>query len=177
MNVRDFHTMLELVSVVRRAGRFLVLASIVLVAACSPVPREGGPIPLGASSDTLDVSGAYQPIAIDTVERLTVEAGRLIIHGASGQVAIELPPGVGEPRPGGQQWAIVTEGQAPDKRSVTFTHEQSLDDVTINLPAGARGLRYGTLAAEGDGDVVVFAWVAAERSYWGFVRITRRTPS
>jgi hypothetical protein len=139
------------------------------------VPRPG-PTPIDGSSQTVTVTGEYQSVAIDRVDRLSVMQGKLVLHGPSTNVAVDLPPGADQPKPN-QQWALVTEGETNGQRTLTFTHEQSLDDFTISLPPGDAELRYGTLTGKTGNDVVVFAWGRESRSYWGFVTIARRRPN
>jgi hypothetical protein len=158
-----------------RTSGLLLLVALSGCSTTAPIPP--GPTPLTGSSQTLTVRGQYAPVAIDHVDRLSVEGANLVLHGASSSVAVPLPPGAGQPRPAGEQWALVTEARADRKRTVTFTHEKSLDDFTLDLPGSDAELRYGTLAAAAGGDdFVVFAWGNDSRSGWGYVTIARAAP-
>ena len=151
------------------AARISLLILLIASSGCSPT-ANAGPTPISGSSQTLVVSGQYAPVALDRVDRLSVDAGQLVLHGPSGNVTVPLPSVAGKPKPG-EQWMLITESKADDKRSLTFTHEQSLDDFTITVPAGDADLRYGTLSGTSGDDVLVFAWGRASRSYWGWVTI------
>ncbi len=143
-----------------------------MFSSCSPASTATGSTPIKGSSQTVTVTGEYQPVAIDRIDRLGMEHGKLVLYGSPANVIVDLPPGAGQTK-ANQQWALVTEGEANGTRTLTFTHEQSLDDFTISLPAGDAELRYGTLSGKTGDDVVVFAWGRDSRSYWGFVTITR----
>lgn len=155
--------------------RFLPVLSAMLLTqvACSPasLPRQG-PTPIKGSSQTVTVTGEYQPVTIDRIDRLGVEHGKLVLYGSSASVIVDLPNGADQAK-ANQQWALITESDANGTRTLTFTHEQSLDDFTISLPAGGAELRYGTLYGKTGDDVVVFAWGRNSRSYWGFVTVAR----
>ena len=56
---------------------------------------------------------------------------------------------------------------------MTFTHETTLDDFTLDLPASDAPLRYGTLGGRSGDDVLVFAWGENSKSFWGWVTISR----
>jgi hypothetical protein len=148
------------------------MACLTASSGCAPPDLDPHPIPLAGSSQTLTVGGEYAPVAIDHINRLSVDRGELVLHGSSGSVTVPLPAGAGDPKAGGQ-WALVTEGREGGRRTLTFTHEQSLDDFTISLPASDAELRYGTLSGTAGSDVLVFAWGKDSRSYWGYVTIAR----
>ena len=57
---------------------------------------------------------------------------------------------------------------------MTFTHETTLDDFTLELPASDAPLRYGSLAGTNGDDVLVFAWGENSQSFWGWVTISRK---
>jgi hypothetical protein len=150
-----------------------LLVWLVASSGCSAgAPASDGPTSLTGSSKTLTVSGQYAPVAIEHIDRLAVDGGSLVLHGSSATVTVPLPPGAGQPKPG-NQWVLVTEGKTEGKRTLTFTHEQSLDDFTIELPVSDADLRYGTLGGTAGGEVLVFAWGKDSRSYWGYVTIAR----
>jgi hypothetical protein len=131
------------------------------------------PAELRGSSQTLTVLGEYTPVALDRVDGLALENGKLVLRGGSGSVTLDLPASADPGRPN-RHWALVTEGVATGKRVVTFTHDMSLDEFTIELPASDAELHYGALTSRTGGDVLVFAWGAASRSSWGYVAIARR---
>lgn len=139
-------------------------------AACSKVSAIGGPIT--GQSGTLAVSGEFQPVTLDTVERVSIDGTRLVMHGASGTASVELPANA-DAAQRNRGWALVTEGENGDMRTLTFTHEMSLDDFTLELPASAAPLKYGSLAGRDGADMLVFAWGADSKCYWGWVSIRK----
>lgn len=158
-------------------ARWVFVCSIVaaaLAAACSKVSATGGPIT--GTSATLNVAGEFQPVALDAVERVSIDGGRLVLHGGSDSAAVDLPPAA-DPSQANRGWALVTDGEDGDTRSLTFTHEMSLDDFTLELPASPAPLKYGSFAGRDGNDVLVFAWGAESRSYWGWVTIRKSSAS
>ena len=149
-----------------------VLTTIVALAvpACSRVSATGGP--LTGQSGTLAVSGEFQPVTLDTVERVSIDGSRLVLHGTLGSAAVELPPNA-DPAQTNRGWALVTEGENGETRTLTFTHEMSLDDFTLVLPASAAPLKYGSFAGRDGADMLVFAWGADSQCYWGWVAIRK----
>ena len=153
---------------VRSAVVAILLAAA--VAACSQVSANGGPI--AGASRTLSVNGEFRPVALDRVERVSIEGNRLILHGERGTAAVDLPAGADASQPN-RGWALVTEGEGDQTRTLTFTHEMSLDDFTLELPASPAPLKYGSFAGRDGHDVLVFAWGAESQSYWGWVTIRK----
>jgi hypothetical protein len=152
----------------------IIVVAMLTCHACSPASSNRGPTRIEGSSQTLTVAGEYAPVAIERIERLSLAGRTLVLHGPSSERVVPLPADATEPKPG-DQWVLVTEGKAADgKRTMTFTHAQSLADFTINLPYSDAELRYGSLAGKTAGeDVLVFAWGKDSRCYWGYVTITR----
>jgi hypothetical protein len=151
---------------------FLLLAT---TACTRPLPEEG---PLTGTSETVTVTGGYRRLALDAVERMTIENGKLVLHGASSTTAVDLPP-TADPAQKNRGWALVTEG-APDDdgvRTLTFTHETSLEDFTIAVPAAEGQVAYGSLGGRDGKDVLLFAYGSGAKAYWGWAVIERRAPA
>lgn len=157
----------------RARNLFVAILLPLLTVACSNVSANGGPI--AGTSQTLAVSGEFQPIALDRVERVSIDSGRLVLHGSAGTASVDLPPNA-DPAQANRGWALVTEGEGDQTRTLTFTHEMSLDDFTLELPASPAPFKYGSFAGRDGADVLVFAWGADSQSYWGWVTI-RKTPA
>ncbi len=154
-----------------RARRLLAcVATSVLLVACSRVSANGGPI--AGTSKTLTVAGEFSPVAIDSVDRVSIEGSRLVLHGATTSTSVELPA-TADTTQANRGWALVTEGEDAEVRTFTFTHEMSLDDFTLELPASDAPIRYGSFAGRDGHDLLVFAWGAQSKSYWGWVRIQK----
>ena len=155
-------------------SRLVFLMPLVFAAmsgACShPLPEEG---PLTGTSRNLTVSGEYKRVAVDAVDRLTLENGKIVVHSPSASVTLDIPAGADaqQKRPG---WALVTEGESERARSLSFTHEISLDDFTIEVPPSPGQVAYGTLTGKSGGDLVVFAYGSGSRCYWGWVDVGKR---
>ena len=152
---------------------FVSAAAAMLMVACSGVSATGGPI--AGESKTLVVTGQFSPVAIESIERVSIDSGRLVLHGPASSATVDLPPSA-DTTQANRGWTLVTEGEDGDMRSFTFTHEMSLDDFTLELPNSPAPFKYGSFAGRDGHDVLVFAWGAASRSYWGWVRIEKRTP-
>ena len=154
------------------AARFILIPiHVLIVAACARAAADRAP--LAGSSSTLTVRGEYAAVAVDGVDGISVRDGRLVVRGPSSTVSVDLPP-VADPTQLNRGWALVTEGVAGDKRSLTFTHETTLDDFSIELPGSDAQMRYGSMAGRGGEDVLVFAWGDHTPSYWGYVTIVRK---
>lgn len=153
--------------------RVMSFALLVLLAGClRPAAQRAL---LTGSSQTLAVRGEYASVALDRVDALTIDGGklRLLVRGGSNSVTLD-PPASADPAQPNRHWALVTESTNGGKRVVTFTHDMSLDDFTIELPPSDADLHYGALASRTGGDVLVLAWGANGRSYWGYVSIRRK---
>ena len=167
-----------------RAILFLIGLFGVASAACSspssePVRAEA-PLPpqaaadITGTSDKLTVTGRIEPIAVDAVDGLGMEGGRLVVRGTTRSITVDVP-GHADPEKPTRHWALTTEGAGDGNvRRFTFVHGESLDDFSIELPPGDAPLRFGVLTGREGGDVMIFAWGAASRSYWGYVTITRK---
>jgi hypothetical protein len=161
--------MIETMNRARR--RCLVLLMLSNAIACSSALPERGP--LTATSDTVTATGEYQSVALDGIERMTIENGKLVLHGSSGTQALDLPANA-NPEQRNRGWALVTEGETDKARTLTFTQETSVDDFTISVPAGEGQVVYGSLGGRDGSDVLLFAYGSAPRAYWGYVTIRER---
>lgn len=153
-----------------RRALFCAMAATLLVA-CSRVSANGGPIT--GESKTLVVTGEFTPVALDTVERVSIESGKLVLHGTSATTTVDLPASA-DTTQSNRGWALITEGEDGDTRTFTFTHDMSLDDFTLELPNSPAPIKYGSFAGRDGRDLLVFAWGAQSKSYWGWVRIEKR---
>jgi hypothetical protein len=152
--------------------RVLLPIHILLLVACTGAAADHGP--LTGSSKTLTVRGEYSAVALDEIAGMALQDGKLALRDASKKtVIVDLPP-MADPAQAGRGWSLVTEAAANDQRTVTFTHETTLDDFTLDLPASGAPLRYGSLGAKSEGDVLVFAWGEGSKSFWGWVTIARK---
>jgi hypothetical protein len=152
--------------------RLLLLPmQIVILVACARAAADRAP--LVGTSKTLTVRGEYTAVTIDQIDGMTLRDGKLALRGSQTTIAVDLPPSADVTKPG-RGWALVTETGTGSRRSVTFTHETTLDDFTLELPASDAPLRYGSLAGKNGEDFLVFAWGEHSQSFWGWVTITRR---
>jgi hypothetical protein len=110
---------------------------------------------------------------MDAIEHISVENGKLVLHGPASQVAIDLPPNA-DPDQKNRGWALVTEGEDEPLRTLTFTHETSLDDFTIQVPNSAGQIAYGSLGGRNGNDVLLFGYGTAKKCYWGWVEIAKK---
>jgi hypothetical protein len=148
----------------------LIPLQVLVIAACAQAAADRGP--LTGQSKTMTVRGEYSAVAIDQVDGMSLRDGRLALRGSTTTI-IDLPP-MADASKAGRGWALVTETAAGTNRVLTFTHETTLDEFTLELPASEAPLRYGSLGGRNDEDVLVFAWGIAGRSYWGYVTIARK---
>jgi hypothetical protein len=152
--------------------RLLLLpVQIVVLAACARAAADRAP--LTGTSKTLTVRGEYHAVALDRIDGMTLRDGKLALRGSQATTAVDLPPAA-DPAKAGRGWALVTETVTNGHRSVTFTHETTLDDFTLELPASDAPLRYGSLAGKSGETFLVFAWGENSRSFWGWVRIEKQ---
>jgi hypothetical protein len=150
----------------------LLPVHILLLAACAGAAADHGP--LTGSSKTLTVRGEYSAVALDEVAGIALQDGKLALRDSEKKIAlIDLPPMADATKPG-RGWSLVTEAAANGHRTVTFTHETTLDDFTLDLPASDAPLRYGSLGGKSGDDVLVLAWGEKSKSFWGWVTIQRR---
>jgi hypothetical protein len=148
----------------------LIPLQILVLTACTQAASDRAP--LKGQSKTLTVRGEYVTVALDQVEGMSLRDGRLALRGTSTTMLVDLPPDADTTK-AGRGWALVTETAAGDRRALTFTHETTLDEFMIELPASDAPLRYGSLGGRSGDDLLVFAWGTNRRSYWGYVTITR----
>lgn len=150
-----------------------VWAALALLAhvACSSTMPAAGPLP--ASSEKVSITGEYKPVAIDSVDSLTIENGKLVLHGAAKTVSVDLPQNA-DPGQKNRGWALVTEGEGDDTRTLTFTHEMSLEDFTITVPNAPGQVAYGSLGGRDGKDVLLFAYGGGDKAYWGWATIQKR---
>jgi hypothetical protein len=152
--------------------RLLLLPmQIVMLAACARAAADRAP--LTGTSKTLTVRGEYHAVALDQIDGMALRDGKLALRGSQATMTVDLPPAADATKPG-RGWALVTETVSGGNRSVTFTHETTLDDFTLELPASDAPLRYGSLAGTSGEDFLVFAWGDQSRAFWGYVTIARR---
>jgi hypothetical protein len=149
----------------------LIPVQILVIAACAQAAADRAP--LTGQSATMTVRGEYSTVAIDQVDGMSLREGRLALRGPTTTTLIDLPP-MADATNAGRGWALVTETAAGDRRVMTFTHETTLDEFTVELPASDAPLRYGSLGGRNGEDVLVFAWGHDGRSYWGYVTIGRK---
>ena len=149
---------------------WLLSVHILLLAACAGAAADRGP--LTGSSKTLTVRGEFSAVALDQIDGMALRDGKLALRGPQTTIAVDLPPTADATKPG-RGWSLVTEATANGHRTVTFTHETTLDDFTLELPASDAPLRYGSLGGLGGDDLLVFAWGENSKSFWGWVTIAR----
>jgi len=149
----------------------LIPVQILAIAACAPAAADRAP--LTGQSATMTVRGEYATVALDQVDGMSLRDGRLALRGSSTTTLIDLPPAA-DATNAGRGWALVTETAAGERRVFTFTHETTLDEFTLELPASDAPLRYGSLGGRNGDDVLIFAWGQEARSYWGYVTIARK---
>lgn len=149
----------------------LLPLQILILAACAQAAADRAP--LTGTSKTLTVRGEYNAVALDRIDGMSIRDGRLALRGSATTTLVDLPPSA-DPTQANRGWALVTETNVGDQRSLTFTHETTLDDFSLELPGSEAPLRYGSLGGRGGDDVLVFAWGTNSRSYWGYVTIARK---
>jgi hypothetical protein len=152
----------------------LLLAILIAAAAAGCSQRViGASTALSGTSQTLVVSGSYAPAAIDRVDRLSIDGGKLVLHGSASTLAVDIPPSADPDKPD-NHWALVTESNSAQARVLTFTHDMLLDDFTIELPASEATVRYGSFLGRDGNDVMVLAWGEGSRSYYAQLTIVRK---
>lgn len=143
-------------------------------AACSPTRPDAGP--LTVSSEKVTVAGEYRPVAIDAVDSMTIDGGKLVLHSPTKTVAVDLPP-TADAEQKNRGWALVTEGEGDDARTLTFTHEMTLEDFTITVPNAPGQVAYGSLGGRDGKDVLLFAYGGGDKAYWGWATIAKHASS
>jgi hypothetical protein len=159
-----------MITLIRSSVCFALASSLCVQSGCAQSITY--PAPLTGSSKTLAVRGEYAPVALDRIEGVAIENGKIVLRGSSASVVIDPPASADVAKPT-RHWALVTEADAGGRRALTFTHSESLDDFTIELPATEEGVRYGAFSGTGGNEVMVLAWATESRSYWGYVTIER----
>ena len=152
----------------KRLG-FLLLAAIALLSACSTPPDRPGDIT--GTSATFTIAGKYTPIAIDRVDSISIDDGKMTIHGSSTTLTEDLPAGADPTKPE-RHWALTTENDSGKTRALTFTHNETIDELTIEIPKGTAEVHYGTLKDAKGNDVLLLAWGEMAHCYWGYATLT-----
>ena len=148
------------------SAAFLLVAQ----AGCAePLPDNGT---FTVTSETATASGEYKQVDIDSVERISLEGGKLVLYGAGGSVTVDLPGNV-DPQQKNKGWALVTEGEGDDSRTFTFTQETSLEDFSVTVPAAAGQVAYGSLGGRDGRDVVIFAYGSDHKADWGWTNVQK----
>lgn len=155
----------------RLASLSLAFSLLATVACTKTLPEQG---PFAVTGEKVAVTGEYRKVAIDSVERMTIEDGKLVLHGATGTATVDLPPNA-DPDQKNRGWALTTEGESTDEgtRAMTFTQEMSLEDFTITVPAADGQVAYGSLGGRDGKDVLLFAYGSGSRAFWGWATITK----
>lgn len=129
--------------------------------------------PLNGSAGTVSVQGQLSPLRLDQVSGVSLKDGRLIARGSFESVTIDLPAFIDTAQVI-RHWALVTESSVDDKKVLNFTHDQSLDDFTIEVPATDAEIRYGVFAHREGGEVMVLTWGKDATCYWAYLVIGPR---
>ena len=150
-----------------------VIALLLSVASCAgSQARPDGPVAIRATSDSLTVSGQYHAVALPAVDRVSLSSGALVLHGGAAAYQPVLPAAADTSRPT-RNWALTTElDTSGDGRALTFTHNISVQDFTIELPVGEAEIRYGAFVSRDGGEIMILAWGANSKSYWGYLTIS-----
>src|SRR3954466_7965844 len=149
----------------------LCAAFLLLVnAGCSrPLPDRGT---FSDNSTTASATSEYSRIDVDSVERISIEDGKLVVHGANRSVTLDLPANA-DPEQKNRGWTLVTEGETDGTRTFTFTQETSLEDFSVTVPAASGQVAYGSLGGRDGKDMVVFAYGTDNKAYWGWARVEK----
>jgi hypothetical protein len=149
---------------------FILFALLPLAAGCSK-PAPEGPADIVGTSAKFTVSGRYTPISIDRVDSLSIESGKLVVHGSSTTQTVDLPAAADAAQPS-PHWSLTTESDTGSKHLVNFTHDVTLDEFNIELPRDAADVHYGTLKSRsGDAEIMMFAWGQQGTCYEGYLTI------
>jgi hypothetical protein len=151
-----------------------VAASAFFATGCSHPPE--GPVDITGTSTKYIVKGQYAPIALDDVQSLGIENGKLVVHGSASNQTIDVPASADAAKPD-PHWALTTESDASGKHFIVFTQDMSTDDISIELPTMNADLHYGTLTGPNGSDVMLFAWGEKSHCYWGYVTIVPKAGS
>lgn len=151
----------------------LLLAALVVPGGCSSGSQAVTyPAPLTGSSQTMVVRGQYETVALDRVEGVSLDDGKLTLRGSSASVALAPPASADLSRPT-RNWALVTETSAGATRVLTFTHAETLDEFTLELPASEAQIYFGVFGGPADTEVMILTWGQDSRCFWGHVTIAR----
>jgi hypothetical protein len=118
------------------------------------------------------VRGHYLLVALDRVEGVSIDDGKIALRGSSSSVAIDPPASADLSRPT-RNWALVTETNTGATRVLTFTHAESLDEFTVELPASEARIHFGVFSGSADTEVMILAWGQDSQCFWGHVTIAR----
>jgi hypothetical protein len=146
------------------------LATAFVLSSCSQVAAQS--VPFVGASKTMVVKGQYTPLKIDEVDGVSTKNGQLIVRGSFESVTVDLPAAA-DPSRVVRHWALVTESNLDDRKILTFTHDESLDDFTLELPPTDAEIRYGVFAGHAGDEIMVLTWGREARCYWGYVSISR----
>jgi hypothetical protein len=148
----------------------LFVTAAIAVGGC--VPATAQTVPLIGTSKTMTVKGQYQPLRIDEVDGVALKGAQLVVRGSFESVTIDLPT-MADPTKATRHWALVTESSVGAARLLNFTHDESLDDFTLEVPASDGDIRYGVFVSRTGGEVMVLAWGSEAKCYWAYVTIDR----
>jgi len=151
------------------------MSALLLVSCSTPPPPPSSATPLKGESQTMVVRGEYRELPLDRVDRISLENGKFVFHGST-TVTVD-PPASADPTKVDAHWMLVTEGKGDGTRTLTFTHNMALDDFTLELPASDAEFHYGVFSSPSSDGVMVFAWGAGSRCYWGFVTLQHHVNS
>lgn len=156
----------------RRRDVVVVLAYVV-VGLCGCAKAAAQVTPLTGSAGTVSVQGQLSPLRLDQVSGVSLKDGRLVARGSFESVTIDLPTFIDTAQVI-RHWALVTESSVDDKKVLNFTHDQSLDDFTIEVPATEAEIRYGVFAHREGGEVMVLTWGKDAKCFWAYLVIGSR---
>jgi hypothetical protein len=158
-------------SLMRSAIPIATATALLCMSGCAKTLPDEAPFTVSSASAT--ATGHYAPVAIDSVERMTIDAGRLVLHGADQTATFDLPP-TADPDEKNRGWALVTEGEGEGSRTLTFTQETSLEEFTITVPEADGQVIYGSLGGRDGRDVVLFAYGSGGKAYWGWALVEKK---
>lgn len=128
-------------------------------------------VPITGTSKTMTVKGQYQPLQIDEVDGVSLKGAQLVIRGSFESVTVDLPA-MADPAKVTRHWALVTESSQGERKILNFTHDESLDDFTLDVPLSEGEIRYGVFVSRTGGEVMLLTWGSNAKCYWGYVTIT-----
>src|SRR4051812_11114481 len=125
--------------------RLVLLLTIALACGCSRAPK--GPVDITGTATKYIITGRIEPIEMNRVDSVSIEEGTFVVHGV-GLAKEHLPADADPAKPSGH-WQLTTETEKGKNRAVTFTHDDTLDEFQIELPASDGDIHYGTLKSKG----------------------------